>query len=142
MKNYFFILTVSFAFILSCTSTSNTKVSNTQPKLESDTIRIANDEIEYEVFIIDSGFSMWFNRQARPRGFYSQSYLEARNRVWVTEWNRRVYSPSQYNANLYEMAIDYQPNIDYGYEVNYMLYNYLVYFQQTHKQQLGGFQAR
>ena len=43
---------------------------------------------------------------------------------------------------LYEMQIDYQNNINYGYEVNYILYNYFVYFQQKYKQKLGGFEPR
>jgi hypothetical protein len=40
------------------------------------------------------------------------------------------------------MQLNYQSNIDYGYEENYMLYNYLTYFQLTNKQQLGSFPAR
>ena len=109
-------------------------------KITSDTIRIANDELEYEVIIIDAGFTSWYNSYAKPRGFYSQSYLEARNRIWVLEWNLRAKNPQF--MDLYFLPIDYQSNINYGYEVNYMLYNYLVYFQLTNKQQLGGFTAR
>ena len=37
---------------------------------------------------------------------------------------------------------NYESTINYGFELNYMLYNYLVYFQMTNKQQLGGFPAR
>jgi len=40
------------------------------------------------------------------------------------------------------MSIDYQNNIDYGYEVNYMLFNYLSYFQLTNNIRLGGFAPR
>lgn len=92
--------------------------------------------------ILDGGFASWFNTNARPRDFYSQTYLEARNRVWVLEWNVRANSPMNYNNNLYEMQIDYNSYTDYGYEVNYMLYNYLVYFQQKFNQKLGVFSAR
>jgi hypothetical protein len=60
----------------------------------------------------------------------------------VQAWNDRVLQPFAYNPNLYEMQIDYQPNIDYGYEVNYKLYNYFVYFQLTYKQRLAGFVPR
>lgn len=141
MKTYISILTIVFAMLLSCNS-SKEMVSNDKPKLESDTVRIANDEIEYEVIIIDGGFTYWFNAYARPRSFYTQSFLEARNRLWVLEWNRRANSPSIYNSNLYEMPINYQSGIDYGFEVNYMIYNYLTYFQLTNKQKLGGFPAR
>ncbi len=141
MKTYLIILTLVFIMLFSCNS-SNQLVANDNPKLESDTIRIANDEIEYEVIIIDPGFTSWFNSYARPRNYYSQRYLEARNQFWVMEWNRRANLPTQYNANLYQMPINYNNNTDYGYEVNYMIYNYMVYFQLTNKQQLGSFPAR
>jgi hypothetical protein len=107
----------------------------------SDTIRMANDSLEYEVIIIDSGFNSWLYGNAKPRGFYSESYLENRNQIYVTEWNNRVMQPQRYN-NLYEMQINYDRNIHYGYEVNYLIYNYMIYFQITNKQQLGGFVPR
>ena len=59
--------------------------------------------------------------------------------MYVVEWNSRVLQPQQYSTNLYEMTIDYQPQIDYGYEVNYLIYNYMIYFQNTHKQKLNGY---
>ena len=105
---------------------------------KNDTIRIANDELEYEVIIIDPGFSSWLASTAQSRNYYSQSYLESKNRIWVSEWNSRVLQPQRYSPNLYEMTINYEPNIDYGYEVNYLLYNYMVYFQNTYKQKLFG----
>ncbi|MBF03916.1 MAG: hypothetical protein CMP76_11535 [Flavobacterium sp.] len=126
---------------MACDTTKNI-ASTDKPKLESDTIHITNDKIEYEVTIIDAGFQSWFNTNARPRNFYSQSYLESRNRVWVLEWNRRAINPYQFNPNLYELQINYDSNIDYGYEVNYMIYNYLVYFQLKNKQRLGMFMPR
>ncbi len=48
------------------------------------------------------------------------------------------YSHNATNPNLYELQIDYQSNIDYGYDVNYKLYNYFVYFQNRYKQNLLG----
>ncbi len=39
------------------------------------------------------------------------------------------------------MRIDYNPQIDYGYEVNYLLYNYFLFFQREYDQQLGPFPA-
>lgn len=108
---------------------------------ETDTLRIANDDIGYEVIIIDSGFNSWLIGHARPRGFYSQQYLEARNVSWVNEWNLRVNNPLRY-GDLYGMRIDYGPGTDYGYEVNYLLFNYFVYFQQQNGVNLGSFAAR
>ncbi|TJY33935.1 DUF6146 family protein [Pontimicrobium aquaticum] len=141
MKNAILILLICFGAV-SCNSTK--KVSNSsEPKTtEQDTVRIANDELEYEIIIIDPGYSSWLIGRARPKGYYSQQFLETRNRVLVTEWNNRVLQPQRYNPNLYEMRIDYDPNIDYGYEVNYKLYNYFIYFQLTYKQQLSSFIPR
>ena len=68
--------------------------------------------------------------------------METRNMAMVTNWNNRVLQPQQYDINLYEMQIDYQPGVDYGYEVNYKLYNYFIYFQLTYKQQLSSFVPR
>ncbi len=107
----------------------------------NDTVRIANDKLEYEIIIIDPGFSSWFNAYSKPRNYYSQTYLEARNKIWVNEWNMRASLPLSY-GNMYEMRIDYDGNTDYGYEVNYMLYNYLTYFQIVNKVQFGGFAPR
>ena len=141
MKTYISVVGLVFGMLFSCNSIKEAS-SNDKPFLESDTITIANDEIEYEVLIIDGGFTSWFNSRARPRSFYTQSFLEARNIFWVLEWNRRVNLPTVYNSSLYEMPINYESNTNYGFEVNYMIYNYLTYFQLTNKQQLGGFPAR
>lgn len=142
MKRSIVLLFSGLLILVACNASQNKKKIEEKSKLESDTIRIANKEIEYEVLIIDVGFSSWFNSNAKPRNYYSQSYLESRNRVWVLEWNRRAMLSSQYNPNLYEMTINYETNINYGYEVNYILYNYLVYFQLKNNQKLGGFSPR
>ncbi len=109
---------------------------------EGDTIEIASDETEYQIIIIEPGFNFWLRSIARPEGYYSQSFLENRNQIYVINWNQRVLSPSQYNPDLYVLQIDYDPNIDYGYEVNYKLYNYFIYFQRKYNQRLGPFLPR
>jgi hypothetical protein len=105
----------------------------------NDTVRIANDDLEYEVIIIDNGFSTWLASTALPRNYYSQAYLENKNQQYVREWNNRVLQPQRFSPNLYEMRIDYDPTINYGYEVNYLIYNYMIYFQNTYKQKLAGY---
>ena len=142
MKNIFFILSLSFACWCCSSSRKDFPKSEKTVARATDTIRIANDSLEYEIIIIDIGFNSWLVSNAQPRQFFSQSYLEARNRFWVMEWNNRAMMPTRFNPNLYEMQIDYQSRINYGYEVNYMLFNYLTYFQIVNRQQLGGFNAR
>ncbi len=139
-KSVLMALSVMSILIWACGGSQKTMNSNPVAATQ-DTVRIANDSLEYEVIIIDAGFSSWLASRAQPRNYHSQSYLEARNRVWVNEWNLRARQPMRY-GNMYEMEIDYRANIDYGYEVNYLLYNYLTYFQLTNNQRLGGFVAR
>ncbi|MCB0444030.1 MAG: hypothetical protein KDC50_08275 [Flavobacterium sp.] len=143
MKNVVFVFLLCY-LIYACSGNKSTAVSdkNEIASMASDTVRIANDELEYEIIIIEPGFNFWLASRAMPRNYYSQNYLETRNQFWVAEYNNRVLQPMRYNPNLYQMQIDYRRGIDYGYEVNYLLFNYLVYFQQTYKQQLGGFSAR
>ncbi|MFD0861670.1 DUF6146 family protein [Sungkyunkwania multivorans] len=114
-------------------------------KKGNDTVRIAAEEDaedEYEIIVIEPGFNYWLQSIARPRGFYSQSFLETRNRLFVLNWNQRVLQPTIYNPDLYLVPIDYEPNIDYGYEVNYKLYNYFIYFQRKYNQRLGPYFPR
>lgn len=142
MKNLVSLILV-FLVIIGCSSSQNSiqsKKDDTALKT-SDTVRIANDEAEYEVIIIDPGFNSFLYSQARPRGYYSEPFLEQRNYIYVNEWNIRATQPLRY-GDLYMMQIDYSPNIRYGYEVNYLLYNYFIYFQLRYKQQLGGFVPR
>ncbi len=104
---------------------------------KGDTISLANSKIEYEVFIIEPGFNLWLQSIAKPAGYYSQSFLENRNRIYVMNWNQRALLPTQYDPKLYEQPINFGANIDYGYDVNYKLYNYFIYFQRKYNQRLG-----
>lgn len=145
MKTTAILFSAILISIWACSGTQKTVVSanEKQPSVKTnDTVRIANDSLEYEVIVIDAGFNTWLASRAQPRNYYSQSYLEARNVRWVTEWNMRVRQPFQYSRDMYAMEIDYRLGINYGYEVNYLLYNYLTYFQLTNNQKLGGFVPR
>ena len=144
MKKIIYIVLISI-FTFNC-NTSKTTTSKKDERLESlkqnDTVKIANEDIEYEIMIIEPGFNFWLASTARRRGYYTQQFLENKNIFYVAEWNQRVPQPQRYNSSLYELQIDYQQGIDYGYEVNYVLYNYFIYFQLTYKQRLGGFVPR
>ncbi|SDR71320.1 hypothetical protein SAMN05216503_0563 [Polaribacter sp. KT25b] len=127
-------LFVTAIFFWACGSSN----INNKTKEKEKPVVIANDSLEYEVIIIDPGFTFFLNSRAQPEGFYSQNYLEARNRVWVLEWNNRARNPRLFNPNIYENIVDYQSTIDYGYEVNYKLFNYFLFAQQKYKMNLGG----
>lgn len=147
MKKRILPVLLVFALLLSCTaqkevldiSTEEQAVFNLSNQQE---VEIKDDDTEYEIIIIEPGFYTWLQSIARPEGYYSQSFLENRNAIMVTNWNIRATQPTLYNPNLYEIPINYDQNIDYGYEVNYKLYNYFIYFQRKYNQRLGPFLPR
>ncbi|MER3317417.1 MAG: DUF6146 family protein [Allomuricauda sp.] len=133
--------------LISCTSQKSTLDVTSEEKAvfqlnDKEAVEISDDETEYEIIIIEPGFYTWLKSIARPEGYYSQSFLENRNAIMVVTWNQRVLLPQRWNPNLYEMQINYDPSIDYGYEVNYKLYNYFIYFQRKYNQRLGPFIPR
>lgn len=126
------MLFVISLFLSSC-GTVPVKANNT---IKEEPVVIANEKLQYEIIIIDIGFTRYLQTIAKPVGFYSQSYLENKNRIYVTVWNNRVQNPTQYNPNIYENVIDYDPNIDYGYDVNYKLFNYFKFAEQKYRMTL------
>lgn len=143
MKKVLLLIACAGIIVCSCGGQEKTMSKKTDDTTKiSDTIRLASDKLEHEIIIFEPGFSAWMQGYARPRNYYSQNFLEARNRVYVTEWNQRVLQPARYNNQWYEQEINYRPNVNYGYEVNYQLYYYFVFFQQKYKQQLAAFPVR
>lgn len=130
---YILILTISTFIFWACGSSPIKKETE-----KEEPVVIANDSLEYEIIIIDPGFTAYLNSIAQPVGFYSQNYLETRNKAWVISWNQRVQNPMRFNPNIYENQINYQNNIDYGYEVNYKLFNYFLFAQRKYNMNLGG----
>ncbi|RDY61664.1 DUF6146 family protein [Flagellimonas nanhaiensis] len=138
---------LTFGLLTSCTAQKEALEISTEEQAVFDStdeeqVEIKDENTEYEIIIIEPGFFTWLQSIARPEGYYSQSFLENRNALMVMEWNRRVIQPRQFNPNLYELQINYEPGIDYGYEVNYKLYNYFIYFQRKYRQRLGPFIPR
>jgi len=136
MKLLLTLLGLSLA-LYSCESGKSTIKGNSDTSsqiVKNDTIHIANDELEYEILIIEPGFNSWLITQP-PRSYQSISYLENKNRLFVYEYNRRVTNFG-YSKRFYTQEIDYDPTIHYGLEVNYLLYNYFKYFEYRYKQNL------
>ena len=137
MKNLIYIALLGL-FLYSCSATKNRDFNKKEiTATANDTVRIANDSLEYEIIVIEPGFTLFINSIAKPRGYYSQSYLENKNKFLVQEYNSRVNQSFRYNPNLYIQQINYDSFVDYGYEVNYMLYNYFVFFSREYNQRFS-----
>jgi hypothetical protein len=144
MKTMATLLLLALFFSSCKTPEKFNKITNerSQNLTENDTVIINSDENTYEIVIIEPGFNVWLTTVARPRHYYTQSFMETRNEIYVNEWNLRFNQPLDFDAKLYSLPIDYNRYEDYGYEINYKLYNYFIYFQRKYKQRLGPFEPR
>jgi len=133
MKKFIYYLAIGL-FIVGCSSTTKTTTIK-DAKLPEGAVRIANDELEYEIIIIDPGFETFLHSIAKPADFYSQQYYETKNKFYVTEWNIRAQNPLKYDGSIYENQINYDFSIDYGLDVNYKLYNYFKFVEYKYRQQ-------
>lgn len=136
MKNFIRIILV-LILLYNCTSAKKVSDSDARVPVEvkNDTIKIANEELEYEIIILEIGFDSWLITQ-RPITFYSKEVLEFKNMSNVIEWNIRVTNPNRYRTMLYDQMIYYDQFVDYGMEVNYLLYMYFKFFQEKYNQRL------
>ena len=130
---YIFILFIC-SFIGCSSSNKPVATNNSIQKKHTDTIVIANNELEYEIIILEQGFERFLNTQP-PQGYYGLSFLESKNYLYVQEYNRRVRDITKSRA-LYPQEIFYDPKVRYGMKVNFLLYNYFRFFEQKYNQKL------
>ena len=109
-----------------------------QPSAEKEMTFEENDEGEYEIIVFDSQYETFLATRAFPKEFYSESYYKNRNTFLVTEWNMRHNQPMRYDPNLYEVSIDYNPQIDYGLDFEYRLYNFFMFVEWKYGVDLDG----
>ena len=130
MKTILYFIAISF-LVISCGTTNST---TSKENLPDGAVRIANDELEYEIIIIDPGFETYLVSIAKPASFHSIDFYEMKNKRYVIEWNNRFRNPLRYNASIYENEINYDFNTNYGLDVNYKLYNYFKFVEYKYKE--------
>ncbi len=133
LLKYTFYTIACMLFIISCGTYPMKSINATK----EEPVVIANEALEYEIIIMDVGFTSYLYSIAKPRSYYSKAYLQSKNRIYVAMWNNRVRNPGTYNPSIYENIIEYEPNIDYGLEVNYKLYWYFKFAEQKYKMRLN-----
>jgi len=106
------------------------EVSKTSAKLTQD----SQDSTQYEIQIIDPYFDQWYQINYIPAKDHSNEYYRSKNQEAVVYWNE-YYRSGKY-SRVVDCSIDFQPNIDYGMEVNRKLYYYFKYVQDKYKVKL------
>ncbi len=123
MKKYlFFLLTL---ILFGCAY--NTAPNRAARSVSSNIIRETDDE-KHEIVVLDAGFESWFLTNAKPVNFHTLRFYETQNAAYVSAWNQMARTPGGPITN----EINYDPNENYGVEVNYKLYWYFKYMESIY----------
>lgn len=120
MKYIYFILFILLIF--ACSSNKELSVQTTEKEIE-------NDSISYELIVLDPGFETWFLPNSRASWNRSQDYYENWNRRYVNAWNYKEMGYRHFQ--LLDGYIDYNPQVDYGVEINHKLFYYFQYVEHV-----------
>jgi hypothetical protein len=105
-------------------------------KASNASVTLTKDSVEYEISIIDPRFDQWYIINYSPAKDYSNEYYRSKNMIAVINWND-YYRSGKY-SRVIDSYIDYQPNIDYGIEVNRKLFWYFKFVIDTYNIRLYG----
>lgn len=125
MKNFIYIL--GFIFIILSCSTQNQSSNIAQD------ITFEQDEEEYDLIVSDPDYEIYLKTIAQPMNHYSESFYRSKNQFYVIEWNLRHNNPLRYNPNIYTSYISYDPNIEYGLNFEFKLYNFFKFVEWKYK---------
>lgn len=117
---YLFITALFIVLAMACTNKRELVIQEQEPTAQE-------DSITYELIVLDPGFDSWYLIHGTPSKYHTQSYYESWNKRYVDAWN---YQHIGYRyPEVIEGNIDYQTNIDYGFELNHKLFYYFMYVE-------------
>ncbi|MCD6331818.1 MAG: hypothetical protein J7L89_00945 [Bacteroidales bacterium] len=136
MRSILITWIIAGILIVSGCSTLHKGVTGDQSKAKApESIQlVAKDSTEYELLIIDPGFDQWFITHRKPVWYYSHDYLRTKNLFYVTGWNEKVRDTRyqmRHPNNPFILQIDYRPQIDYGLELDWKLFHYFRYIEES-----------
>lgn len=120
MKNLLFILLL--VLLAACGTQKNIQIKETDQETEE-------DSVSYELIVLDPGFESWYITYSKPTWYHSQSYYENWNQHYVNAWNYQ--SIWKRNSQLLDGQINYDPQTDYGLEINHKLFYYFQYVEDV-----------
>ncbi|MEN8116471.1 MAG: DUF6146 family protein [Bacteroidota bacterium] len=89
------------------------------------------DSLEYDLETFDVKFETWYQMHNNPSMYRSQQYYENWNRQYVSAWNHKAIHSSK--RGFFEPIVGYDPNEDYGFELNHELFYYFQYVENVLK---------
>jgi len=112
---------------VSCSSQKKLAGEKTRPVVEI----AKKDSVAYKLETFDQKFESWYALHNSPAQYRTQSYYEYWNRQYVSEWNAKASDPINYP--FFEPIVGYNPNVDYGFNLNHKLFYYFQYVEYVLK---------
>ena len=132
MRTFILFIIATFSFISCTTNKLENEKSNTENKLTFE----PNEDGEYDIIVFDPQYDVYLKSIARPKTYNTYDYYKTRNRLYTTIWNQRNMMPSVYDPNLYAVSIDLDPNVDYGLNFEYKLFNFFQFIEWKYRVRL------
>ncbi|MBU1011418.1 MAG: hypothetical protein KKG99_00310 [Bacteroidetes bacterium] len=126
MKTITYILGFSIIFMMNPDPQNKEKHKKLQLETKQEI-----DSVEYDLLVFEPGFETFLATLPYSKEFYGNEYYKNWNVLYVSEWNARALNPLKY-GDFYETQIDYQPNIDYGIDLNFKLYQYFQFIEKEY----------
>src|SRR5690554_4617141 len=124
------ILISAFSFLINCYGPKGVvMIEPNSNEISQDIASMELDTLEYELIVLDPGFDSWYMLQDSPARYRSQQYYEGWNRQYVSEWNALARQPGR--RSFFNTIIGYEPNEDYGFELNHKLFYYFQYVENV-----------
>jgi hypothetical protein len=122
------ILISAFSFLINCYGPKGVvMIEPNSNEISQDIASMELDTLEYELIVLDPGFDTWYMLQNSPARYRSQQYYEDWNFQYVTAWNSLARSSGR--GSFFQTIIVYDPNTDYGFELNHKLFYYFQYVE-------------
>ncbi len=119
MKNLLYLFFIS-ALIVACANQQKLTILEAENETE-------NDSTSYELIVLDPGFDTWYLLNSSPSKDRQQSYYEYWNQRYVNAWNyEKIW---KHHSGVLNGIINYERNIDYGFDVNQKLFYYFMYVE-------------
>jgi hypothetical protein len=121
MKRVFFLGTMIFLLAWACSPLKN--ASKSSALIEPD----PKDSTEYDLVISDIHFDQWYMLNYSEAKDRTDEFYHSKNLVAVANWNG-LFQRGQY-LEVIDSWINYQPQIDYGIDLNRKLYWYFKFVE-------------
>ncbi len=92
------------------------------------------DSVQYELIIDEQGFDSWVATNSKPIWYHEKEYYRTWNILYQTEFNYRVLHTDM--GHPFTETIDYDPQTEYGLELEYKLYWYFKFIEYKYNTKL------